>query len=76
MTARCGVLPRHRVAAIGDGIHTDIAGAAAQHIDAVFIASAVHIPGAKTGKLTTDTLIQAFAYQKKRPAAALQRLAW
>jgi HAD superfamily hydrolase (TIGR01459 family) len=67
-----GGFPRHRVVAIGDGIRTDIAGAVAQGIDAIFIASTVHI----TGALTPESLAYAFAGEQMRPVAALSQLAW
>lgn len=73
---RSAALPRHRVVAIGDGIRTDMAGAACQHIDAVFIASAVHVAGARNGGLTPDALAHAFDGQKKLPIAAFGQLAW
>ncbi len=77
VTAQRGAAaPRHRVVAIGDGVHTDIAGAAAQHIDSVFIASAVHIAGARNGALSPAAVAQAFAGQPARPVAALGQLAW
>jgi len=77
VTARLGAaVPRHRVVAIGDGIHTDIAGAAAQHIDSVFVASAVHVAGARNGALTSAALAEVFAGQPARPVAALSQLSW
>jgi HAD superfamily hydrolase (TIGR01459 family) len=77
VTAQRGAaVARHRVVAIGDGVHTDIAGAAAQHIDSVFVASAVHVAGARNGALTPAALAEAFANQPARPVAALGQLAW
>lgn len=73
---RGAAVPRHRVVAIGDGVHTDIAGAAAQNIDAVFIASEVHVAGVRDGGLTPAALAEAFADQPSRPVAALSRLSW
>lgn len=75
LSNRCGAAP-YRYVAIGDGIHTDIAGAAAQGIDAVFIASTVHIADARNGALTTESLVHAFAEERFRPVAALSQLAW
>jgi HAD superfamily hydrolase (TIGR01459 family) len=37
-----GTLDRRRVLSIGDGVATDLAGAAAQRIDALFIADGIH----------------------------------
>ena len=66
----------HRYVAIGDGIHTDIAGAVAQGIDAIFIASTVHIAGARNGALTPESLAHAFAKERFCPVAALSQLVW
>lgn len=73
---RSAALPRHRVLAIGDGIRTDMQGAACQNIDAVFVASAVHLGSARSDGLTPDALSGAFAGQKKLPIAAFGQLAW
>lgn len=73
---RNAAMPRHRVVAIGDGIRTDMAGAACHNIDAVFVASAVHMGDARNGGLTPASLAEAFAQQKKLPIAAFRQLAW
>lgn len=73
---RSAALPRHRVLAIGDGIRTDMNGAACQNIDAVFVASAVHLGAARSDGLTPGALAEAFAGQKKLPIAAFSQLAW
>jgi HAD superfamily hydrolase (TIGR01459 family) len=69
-------LPRHRIVAIGDGIRTDIAGAAAQEIDSVFVASGVHLDGEARSQLSSATVSQLFASNGARPVAALAELAW
>jgi HAD superfamily hydrolase (TIGR01459 family) len=69
-------LPRHRIVAIGDGIRTDIAGAAAQDIDSVFVASGVHLDGAARAQLSASTISQLFPAHGARPVAALAELAW
>lgn len=77
ITAQRGAaLPRHRVLAIGDGVRTDIAGAAALGVDAVFIASGVHMADARGAGLTPEAVAQAFAGVKIRPIAALDALVW
>lgn len=76
MAKRGSALPLHRVVAIGDGIRTDIAGAAAQKIDSVFIASGVHVAGGRETALDAGTLTQLFAGSKARPVAALTQLSW
>jgi HAD superfamily hydrolase (TIGR01459 family) len=69
-------LPRHRIVAIGDGIRTDIAGAAAQDIDSVFVASGVHLDGAARIQLNSSTVTRLFSPGGARPVAALAELAW
>ncbi len=69
-------LPRHRIVAIGDGVRTDIAGAAAQRIDSVFIASAVHVVRANGSGLDAKTLAALFSGNSARPIAALSQLSW
>jgi len=73
---RGAALPRHRVVAIGDGIRTDIAGAAAQDIDSVFVASGVHLGRAARDQLSSSALAGLFAGNSARPVAALAELAW
>lgn len=68
--------PRHRIVAIGDGIRTDIAGAAAQEIDAVFVASGVHMGADARSQLTSSAVTQLFPNGGARPVAALAELAW
>ena len=63
-----------RILAIGDGIKTDIAGAAAAGLRAVFIASALHVAGGE--KLDEATLAHLFAGHPAPPIAALTGLAW
>jgi HAD superfamily hydrolase (TIGR01459 family) len=69
-------LPRHRIVAIGDSIRTDIAGAAAQDIDSVFVASGVHLDGAARIQLSSSTVTRLFSPGGARPVAALAELAW
>lgn len=65
-------IPRDRILAIGDGIRTDIKGAAAAGLDSVFIASGVHV----SGGLTSKTLTELFPSPDMRPIAAMPALAW
>ena len=51
------VVDKTRILAIGDGIGTDIAGANAERIDALFIASGVHGEVLKSGGALDATLI-------------------
>lgn len=73
-------IKRSEVLAIGDGVNTDIAGAAALGIDSVFVASGLHVPANSGGDAGADALdrthlAELFA-QAGRPLAAMQRLAW
>jgi HAD superfamily hydrolase (TIGR01459 family) len=63
---------RDRILAIGDGIRTDIKGAAAAGIDSVFVASGVHVASGLTGA----TLNQLFPEPGLRPIAAMPALSW
>lgn len=65
-------VPRERILAIGDGIRTDIEGAAGAGIDSVFVASGVHAPGGLTG----ETLAELFPDPAVRPIAAMPSLVW
>lgn len=58
--------------AIGDGVKTDIAGAAAAGVASVYIASAVHLDGA----LTAGAIDRLFPDPAVRPLAAMAALAW
>lgn len=64
--------PKERVLCIGDGLRTDIQGAAAAGLDSVFIASGVHAPDG----LSSDILAELFPSREVRPIAAMPALAW
>jgi HAD superfamily hydrolase (TIGR01459 family) len=72
--ARGAEVETSRILAIGDGIKTDIAGAAAAGLRAVFIASALHF--GEGAALDEATLARLFAGHPAPPIAALQALAW
>jgi HAD superfamily hydrolase (TIGR01459 family) len=65
-------VPRDRVLAIGDGINTDIRGAQAAGIDALYIASRVHL----TAPFSDRSVAQLFAANDAQPKAAMAELAW
>ena len=67
-----GPVPKGRILAIGDGLDTDLAGAHAAGLASLFIASAVHLPGA----LEPAVLAELFASRPFAPVAALPALAW
>ena len=67
--------------AIGDGVHTDVAGAAGFGIDSVFVASGLHAPANSGGEAGAEALDRAhlaelFGAAKRRPLAAMRALAW
>lgn len=66
-------LTRGDILAIGDGLATDIAGAAAYGIDSVYVASAVSLGGAP---FEAATLARLFPAGGPRPVAAMAELAW
>ena len=74
-------MPKSEILAIGDGVHTDIAGAAGAGIASVFIASGLHAPANSGGEAGGDALDAAhldalFAHTNPRPIAAMRALVW
>ncbi len=72
---------KSEVLAIGDGVHTDIAGAAGVGIDSVFIASGLHMPANSGGEaggegLEPQALEELFAGVEPRPVGAMRALVW
>ncbi len=72
---------KDEVLAIGDGVHTDITGAAGFGVDAVFVASGVHAPANSRGEVDAEALdrthlAELFAAAKRRPLAAMRALDW
>jgi HAD superfamily hydrolase (TIGR01459 family) len=68
-------VPRRRILAIGDGVHTDMAGAASFGLDTVFVASGLHRP--KDGGADLDGAHLADLFEgRKHPRAAMAALAW
>jgi HAD superfamily hydrolase (TIGR01459 family) len=65
------------VLAIGDGVHTDIAGAVGFGLDAVFVVSGLHVDNAAQGGAQLDgrKLAELFAGSKP-PLAAMRGLVW
>ena len=64
---------KSEILAIGDGVKTDIAGAAAANIPSLYIASNVHLGGAP---LTPQSLTSLFPEAHGRPLAAMTSLSW
>jgi ribonucleotide monophosphatase NagD (HAD superfamily) len=74
-------VPRKEILAIGDGVNTDIAGAAKLGIDSVFVASGLHLPansGGEVGEeaLDREALAELFPDPRRRPLAAMPALLW
>lgn len=70
---------RDRALAIGDGLHTDLAGAAGQGIDCLFVAGGIHAAdfGLSGGAaLDTAKLVRMFADAHVRPIGIMPRLSW
>lgn len=68
-------IAKERVLAIGDGILTDIAGAAAAQLRSVYIASGIHVPHGS--QLDAGLLDQFFGdFGEHRPVAAMTSLTW
>jgi HAD superfamily hydrolase (TIGR01459 family) len=77
---KIGEVPRHRILAIGDAMHTDMQGAHDQGIDAVFVTSGIHraeLHGTGRGlPLNQAALRQFLGTRVLRPKAVMERLAW
>jgi HAD superfamily hydrolase (TIGR01459 family) len=69
---RPGSSDRSRLLAIGDGVRTDLAGAAAAGVRSLFVASGVHV----TSGLDAAALDALFPPGAPRPIAAMTRLVW
>ncbi|MBV9062268.1 MAG: TIGR01459 family HAD-type hydrolase, partial [Alphaproteobacteria bacterium] len=74
LASRLAAREIRRPLAIGDGADTDVKGANAAGIDALFIAQGVH--AAHLGKLTAEGLGQLFVVPEARPKAAMPTLVW
>ncbi|MDR3440758.1 TIGR01459 family HAD-type hydrolase [Telmatospirillum sp.] len=78
--ARLGLSDRKRVLAVGDGFHTDVAGAAAARIDCLFCTGGIHAEemGTQYGKPPDpDQLEKAIVRNGNlRPTAAIAGFVW
>ena len=78
-TLRGREVPRSRVLAIGDGLKTDLLGAARQEIDCLFLTRGIHAADFgldDKGGMDRDKLERAFAEVGARPAAIMRELIW
>ncbi|MBV8472079.1 MAG: TIGR01459 family HAD-type hydrolase [Hyphomicrobiales bacterium] len=75
--ARGAPVERPRVLAIGDAMRTDVAGAAGQGLDALFVTSGIHREDlhGEAAAAAADPLHSLFAREKLRPIAAAYALA-
>ncbi|MGD0632966.1 MAG: TIGR01459 family HAD-type hydrolase [Beijerinckiaceae bacterium] len=77
---KTGDVPRRRILAIGDAMHTDMQGAHNQGIDALFITSGIHwaeLHGAGRGSpLDRAALRQFLDARTAKPIAAMGALVW
>ena len=77
---RTGAVPPSRILAIGDAMHTDMAGAANQGYDGLFITSGIHrasLHGAERHSPLDRLALEQFLDEKgARPFAALPTLSW
>ena len=71
---RGAAISKRDVLAIGDGLHTDILGARRFGIDALFVASGIHLSPSEG--LNERTLAKLFSGQGPHPIAATAHLAW
>lgn len=69
-------VPRSGVLAIGDGVHTDMAGAADFGVDAVFVASGLHRPKTASGADLDGVHLAELFEGRKAPRAAMATLVW
>lgn len=72
-TIRGAAVDRARVLCIGDGLHTDIAGANRQNLDAVFVAGAGGVHG---GAGSPGETHKALADSRARAIAVMESLKW
>jgi HAD superfamily hydrolase (TIGR01459 family) len=72
-------VPRSRVLAIGDGMKTDLLGAARQKIDCLFITRGIHAADFgldEKGGMDREKLARAFAEAGAAPIAIMRELIW
>lgn len=70
-------IPLERILCIGDGLKTDMAGAAAAGMDALFIASGLHIESTdNNGPLVSAEVAALFSGTAVKPIAAQKSLKW
>ncbi|MFC0283918.1 TIGR01459 family HAD-type hydrolase [Camelimonas abortus] len=72
-----GPIPRRAMLAIGDSIHTDVAGAVGMGVDVLFVARGVHAHEVMIGGTLDQAAVDAWAAaQKVVPTAFIDHLRW
>ncbi len=74
-----GLADKSRVVAVGDSLRTDVAGAAAAGIDAIFVTGGIHVEELDplgNGRPDAEHLNAAIARSGHRPVAAIPAFAW
>ena len=69
-------VPKDGILVIGDGVHTDLAGAASFGLDAVFVASGLHMAKTKGHDTLEDLFLAELFEGIAPPVAAMPELAW
>jgi HAD superfamily hydrolase (TIGR01459 family) len=72
--AREKPIERRRVLAVGDGMRTDIAGAAAQGFDTLFVTAGIHVADVHSDYDETAALAWLFQREKLWPSATVKTL--
>lgn len=68
---------RSEILCIGDGLRTDMAGASAARMDALYVASALHFDGANSDAPLEGSAVSAlFSESSAKPVAAQKNLIW
>jgi ribonucleotide monophosphatase NagD (HAD superfamily) len=76
--AGCETIPLERILGVGDALRTDVAGAAAFGVDALFVARGIHTHelGLHEGSLSNPRAQDWLARQAVRPKAMMDALVW
>jgi HAD superfamily hydrolase (TIGR01459 family) len=72
--ARGKPIAKRRVLAVGDSMRTDIAGAAAQGFDTLFVTAGIHVADVHGGGDETAALAALFRRENLRPSATVKTL--
>ncbi len=69
-------IPLHKILAVGDSIHTDLKGAAANGIDAVFIGNGIHHDELKEGESLPEAAGDLCRENQVSPIGFVESLCW